>query len=170
MKSIESLKKRLKAGNILTTQNENGFINDVEFEWKNPATNDDIEKFETNNKIILPCKFKEFLRISNGATLFKDVEYGQWGCKVLGLEEIMEVTALVKGQGCELKADWIVFATWFGDTDVLVFDLSKKDFKDYILDGERCEAIEDWVNIKGNFEKWLDRLIVSQGAKYWRWY
>jgi len=26
------------------------------------------------------------------------------------------------------------------------------------------------VQNEGDFEKWFDRLIVSQGAKYWRWY
>ena len=24
--------------------------------------------------------------------------------------------------------------------------------------------------IKGGFQKWIDRLIVSQGSKYWSWF
>ncbi|MFA5384759.1 MAG: SMI1/KNR4 family protein [Eubacteriales bacterium] len=51
------------------------------FEWNTPATNEDIQVFEKENKIILPDGYKEFLLISNGALLFKDNEYGQWGCK-----------------------------------------------------------------------------------------
>ena len=62
--------------------------------------------------------------------------------------------------------------TWLGDCDILAFDLnkSKNGSNDYIIDGEQGEQVEEWVNIKGNFEKWIDRLIVAQGAKYWRWY
>ena len=36
------------------------------------------------------------------------------------------------------------------------------------LDTE-CDSENDFCYIKGDFEKWIDRLFVSQGSKYWRW-
>jgi hypothetical protein len=171
MKTIDVLKTRLE-GDLLFVQNENGFTGKMGFEWNDPATDTEIEKFEIENNVVLPDGFKDFLRISNGALLFKDTQYSQWGCKVLGLNDLISITEKVASWGYSLDSNWLVFATWLGDTDILLFDMNKYETgnKDYIIDGEQGEQVEDWENIRGDFSKWLDRLIVAQGAKYWRWY
>lgn len=53
----------------------------------------------------------------------------------------------------------------------MIFDLKKaKEIgRNYILYVEEGEMIEEGTWVKGNFEIWLDRLIVSQGDKYWKW-
>lgn len=172
MKTIEALKARLINNSILEVQNENGFVGQMGFEWNQPATDIEITEFEKKNSIQLPESYKEFLKISNGAILFKDMQYGQWGCKILGLEDLINVTKQVAEWGYELKPSWLVYATWLGDIDLLIFDLDKyvENERSYIIDGEQGERVNDWCNIKGDFSNWLDRLIVSQGAKYWRWY
>lgn len=172
MKSIEALKDRLTNNNTLFVQNENGFTGEMGFEWREPASDLEIENFEMQHNIILPTDFKNFLKISNGAILFKDIQYGQWGCKIYGLNEIIDISNQVKSWGYELRPEWIVFATWLGDCDILVFDLNKSGIgtKNYIIDGEQGEPVENWINTRGTFEDWIDRLIVAQGAKYWRWY
>jgi len=172
MISIETLKSRLTSNSTLCVQNEGGFTGEMGFEWKNPATDFEIEDFEKTHNIILPTGFKDFLKISNGAMIFKDIQYGQWGCKILGLDEIIDISNQVNSWGYELKSEWLVFATWLGDCDILVFDLnkSKNGVNNYIVYGEQGESVDNWVNIKGDFVKWIDRLIVAQGAKYWRWY
>ena len=30
--------------------------------------------------------------------------------------------------------------------------------------------LRNWAYIKGWIQKWIDRLIVSQGSKYWSWF
>lgn len=172
MKSIEVLKSRLSNSNTLKIQNEGGFVSESGFEWKTPATAGEIQDFETKYGITMPNSFKDFLKITNGATLFKDVLYGQWGCKIHGLDEMIDVTNQVNNWGYNLKQGWLVFATWLGDCDILVFDLNKNvaEGNSYIIDGEQGERMDDWINIRGDFSKWIDRLIVAQGAKYWRWY
>lgn len=172
MKSIEILKDRLTDNNTIFVQNEGGFTGEMGFEWREPVTELEIKDFETQHNIILPKDFKNFLKISNGAMLFKDIQYGQWGCKIYGLDEIIDISNQVKSWGYELRPGWLVFATWLGDCDILLFDLIKSEagINNYIIDGEQGERVEDWINIKGSFEKWIDRLIVAQGAKYWRWY
>ena len=172
MKSIVSLKSRISDRGTITVQNEDGFVGEAGFEWRAPANDIQINDYETSRSVSLPYSFKEFLKISNGAVLFKDTIYGQWGCKILGVDELNNMAVQVKSWGYELKPEWIVFATWLGDCDMLVFDLSKCNSKnnDYILDGEQGEKVDDWDIIKGDFAKWIDRLIVSQGAKYWRWH
>ncbi len=172
MKSIESLKERLSANNTLVVQNERGFVSEAGFIWNKPATQKIIEDFMHINKITLPSSYIDFLKIANGATLFKDTQYGQWGCKILGLEELITTNELIKSYGVEIQDSWLIFATWYGDGDILVFDLEKYANKEsnYILDGDQGYSSDNWNYIHGGFDKWLDRLIVSQGAKYWRWY
>lgn len=172
MKAVDSLKKRLTIENTLNVQNEDGYLAEAGFEWRKPATDEEIQQFEVENGTKLPEQFKEFLKISNGATLFKDIKYGQWGCNILGLNELIMVTREAKNRGYDLSDKWLVFATWLGDGDMVVFDLEKYNAgeRNYIIDGEQGYQTDDWEFIKGDFCKWIDRLIVSQGAKYWRWY
>ena len=172
MKPIEVLKSRLLKNNTLFVQNENGYFEEAKFEWNKPITDNQIDNFEKANNLKLPISYINFLKMSNGALLFKDIQYGQWGCKILGLDELMDVTKQVSTWGYDLKPGWIVFSTWLGDCDILVFDLNKSGngVRNYIIDGEQGEKVDDWVNIKGDFAVWIDRLIVAQGAKYWRWY
>jgi len=172
MKTIDALKTRLTDRNTLQVQNEDGFVGVVGFEWNSSVTDIEISKFEKENSLQLPESYKEFLRISNGAILFKDMQYSQWGCKILGLEDLISTTKKVTEWGYKLNPSWLVYATWLGDVDLLIFDLDKYASKErnYIIDGEQGEPVGNWCNIKGDFSKWIDRLIISQGAKYWRWY
>jgi hypothetical protein len=171
MKAVYSLMERLTAYNTLIVQNEEGYIAEAGFEWKKPASDKEIQQFEVENDIKLPKNFIEFLKISNGATIFKDIKCGQWGCNILGLHELISLTCEVKKRGYNLSDKWLVFATWLGDGDMLVFDLEKYNTgeRNYIIDGDQGYQADDWEYINGDFSKWIDRLIVSQGAKYWRW-
>ena len=172
MKNINSLKSRLSSNNILLVQNENGHLCYAGFEWRSPATDTEISKFEKANKIMLPDDYKEFLKTSNGATLFKDIEYGQWGCVLYGLDELIEKSKQVKNAYGDLfKESWLVFAEWLGDGDLFIFDLEKvsNNEKKYLLYGGGCDSPADYRYLR-NFEIWLDRLIVAQGAKYWLWF
>lgn len=166
---MESLKQRL-SDNLLIIQNENGFLGEASFEWNEPAEEESIKKIEVEIGL-LPDAYKEFLRISNGAFMFRDIKYGQWGCHILRVEELLSVTNQVKKRGYKLSESWIVYATWLGDGDLLIFDLSKYNAgeRNYIIDGDQGYQTDEWDYIKGDFSKWFDRLIVAQGAKYWRW-
>jgi hypothetical protein len=172
MNPIKALKSRLSSNDTIFVQNEGGQLFEAGFNWNIAATSQDIMTFENSNHIILPEEYKEFLKISNGALMFKDIKYGQWGCNILGLNDILNITNRKKEEGYRLKNYMIVFATWLGDCDVLVFDLNKYNTgeKHYIIDGDQGYQTSDWLYIRGDFGKWIDRLIVAQGAKYWRWY
>lgn len=171
MKIIEGLKERLINGKLVV-QNEGGYIGEVGFKWNSPISNGKIIEFEKKENILLPESYKFFLQESNGAEIFKDTQYGQWGCNLLGLEDMLLVTKKMRDRGYDLNEGLVAFATWLGDGDILIFDLNKhkKGEKNYIIDGDQGYNMNEWEYLKGNFEKWLDRLIVAQGAKYWRWY
>ncbi|MDF2858683.1 MAG: hypothetical protein K0Q87_4534 [Neobacillus sp.] len=171
MLPLTILKNRLSDQFTLFAQTEGGELSEAGFEFREPASIEEIQAFERENDILLPKEYKEFLLINNGSVMFKDIKYGQWGCKILGLQEILPATNELRKYGTDIGKSFIVFATWLGDGDVLLFDLDKYQTKgkNYIIDGDQGYGVEEWESLKGDFAKWLDRLIVSQGSKYWRW-
>src|SRR6266700_2972996 len=68
---------------------------------------------------------------------------------------------------------YLIFAESFGDSDLLVLDASQSiDEGDdcHVIDGDSGYLPHEWRLAARSFAKWLDRLVVAQGAKYWRWY
>jgi hypothetical protein len=171
MKTIEVLRSRLSERNTIFAQSEEGFFREVGFVFNDPIGIDAINQFELTHRIVLPESYKKFLQIANGATLFEDIKYGQWGCVIYSLEQILVKTNFMKSIGFELHDSWIVFAEWLGDCDILIFDLEKAKLKkaNYIIDGDSGYASTVGRYLNGDFETWIDRLIISQGEKYWRW-
>ena len=151
MKSIEALKERLSEENTLVVQSERGFIMEVDFLWAEPASSLEIEQFENNDGLTLPSSFKDFLRISNGAILFRDTKYGQWGCKVYGLSELMQINQEIRTWR-NLPKSWLVFASWLGDQDILIFDtdVSNSNKNNYIIDGDECDSVDEFEYINGD--------------------
>lgn len=91
---------------------------------------------------------------------------------VSSLAELSEIQSKVTTWGYDLKPEWLPFVTCLGDCDILLFDLNRyeQNNTNYILYGDQEERVENWAYIKGGFQKWIDRLIVSQGSKYWSWF
>ena len=68
------------------------------FLWNEPATIEEIEAFEKKHQCSFPEAYKEFLLISNGATLFK-TESGSNGYQLLSLKEMEEETQEIREDG-----------------------------------------------------------------------
>ncbi|APM37845.1 SMI1/KNR4 family protein [Clostridium kluyveri] len=172
MKQIKLLKERTSTRNTLSYTDIFGQTIEVGFSWNNPASEEEIHEFESLNNIKLPKNYKEFLKVSNGAVIYEDIEYGGSGYKILGLDEILKSTKDKKEWGYDLKDFYIVFAEVMGNSDFLLFDLKKSEDKgkDYIIDGDTGYSVDEWEYIKGNFSHFINRLITTNGSVYWRWY
>lgn len=99
---------------------------------------------------------------------------GQWGYHLYGVSDLI---ARNKHWKERYVNDWpptyLAFAESFGDADFLLFDTEQptNEGKDYcVVDGDSGYLSSRWHTIAPGFGDWLDRLIVAQGAKYWRWY
>nr|WP_141661865.1 SMI1/KNR4 family protein [Burkholderia ambifaria] len=109
------------------------------------------------------CELTQFWEISERADLFKDDEYGQWGVEVLSPQEAIEETARQRGvRSREFRDDDVVFARFYGDSDLLLMDSVGSVYVALPLDN-RC----DWPRVADSFEDFLEKLTNSQGAKYW---
>ena len=172
MKSIKILRERTSSRNTLSYTNIFGETVEVGFRWRDPVSEEEIHGFESRNNIMLPKSYREFLKISNGAVLYEDIEYGGSGYRILGLDEILKSTRERIEWGYDIKSYWIIFAEVIGNTDILLFDLKENEIKgkNYIVDGDTGYPINDWQYIKGDFLHWINRLITANGSLYWRWY
>ncbi|WP_025029019.1 SMI1/KNR4 family protein [Caldalkalibacillus mannanilyticus] len=160
--TIESLKKRLNTSSQLTIQNEEGNISHVEFKFNPPKKQDEISIFENISSWLIPEDLKTFLLIHNGAILFNDIECGG-GIEILSLEDYKE-------QHLDyMPSTWYPIAYYHGDCLLVDSDRCRAGRNDYLVYHESCTSVEDAKYLNLNFEIWLDRIIIAQGAKYWTW-
>jgi hypothetical protein len=144
------------------------------FEWFPPVSHEEIQKVETQLSCSLPQDYKKFLTdVSNGAILFYDKEYGQWGYKLFNVMEILEKQyEWEKNLPRTWKSGLIAFGELFGEANVLVFDLRRPtndSLSCMVLEGNAYDELSNWAILSRSFHEWLDHLITAQGDKYWLW-
>jgi len=156
---------------MVIVQNEGGYISKAKCIFRPGAETNEISSLEGQLGLTIPDSYREFLSYTNGAVLFKEPTYEQWGCVLLGTDEIITITKRIRKYFHNIPQHWVVYAQWLGDCDILLFDLhhSSEIASPYIIDGDTGLPVQEWKYIHGDFSIWLDRLIVAQGAKYWRW-
>ena len=171
MKALEMIKLRTD-NNLLKYKTILGDAVEVECSFNKPATEQDITIFEQKNCIILPEQYKAFLKYTNGAILFKGTSYDEGGFILQPLDKLIETTKKYVSYGYDIKEKWIVFAEIFGNSDFLLFDLEyfKAEPRKFIIDGDSGYQSNEWSYINGDFFSWLNRVIITNGDAYWRWY
>ncbi|OYD08187.1 SMI1/KNR4 family protein [Paludifilum halophilum] len=159
-KTLSGLKKRL-VDNQLTVQNENGHVEEMEFQFKEAATDEEIEGFIQSTGLQLPEDYQAFLRIHNGSILFQPWYGGQF--------ELYGVSEIVKNQVPGLHPEsWYPIGYQDGGYLLLDGQKIKKGEPDYLIWWE-SSLIEDAKPLDLNFELWFDRFVTAQGAKFWDW-
>jgi hypothetical protein len=171
--SIAVLIQKVGLEGFTEVVNEGGYVWKPFFKFSPPATEDGIKSAEEKLGLSLPMIYRQFLHYHDGALLYYDKEYGQWGFLLYGSENLASKNSQWKKR---YNRDWrptfIAFAESMGDADLLVFDLAQpvNDGRDcVVIDGDSGYRIHNWSAAAPSFSKWLDWLVVAQGAKYWRW-
>lgn len=171
--SLSQLQKQLSQGELTVTHSGNTWL--ASFEWFPPANPEQIRIIDYQLSLSLPQDYKKFLgEISNGAVLFRDKEYSQWGFRLFSTTEIVEKQQeWIKSLPSTWNANLVAFGELLGDANVLAFDLTRptKDFLSYtVLEGNAYDKFSDWAVLSRSFHEWLDHLITAQGDKYWLWF
>jgi hypothetical protein len=168
---IPVLKSQLNSENQLVVMH-GSHIWTADFEWRDRLMNIEFSKHKFWD--FLPLDYQEFLRIHNGAVLYKDSQYGQWGFHLYGLDEI---EAKNREWESSLLGKWedkyIAFAENKGESNVLAFDTScpTSDGESYtVVEANPFENSQNWCRISRSFHEWLEHLITAQGDKYWEWH
>lgn len=117
----------------------------------------------------LPREVRDFYILSNGAALFVDEQYGQWGLKIYSLDEIANATQLYfKERSRDCLEEDLIIGEFFGDTDLLLIrcDPRNKDFGSVVVVSAINPRV-DWDIAASDFAFFLQELYYHQGDKYW---
>ncbi|MFJ5788485.1 SMI1/KNR4 family protein [Lysinibacillus sp. NPDC097162] len=167
---LASLNKRLDKENSITIQRENGEILNVTCEWNSPISNNELQQFTLNTHHVLPKELSLFLKQSDGAKLFNVEGLGYDFFEIFKLSEILnyihEYETNIYYQSAYDK-NWFMMGNYRGYGDYMFIDSQKvangeDDYLIFVHEG-------DIQRLQMNFETWLDRFIVTQGARYWLW-
>lgn len=113
---------------------------------------------------ILPPDVLETWSVARGARLFEDVDFGQWGLKILSpADSAARTTAERVARPDEYKQDDIVLGEFLGDQDLLVVEGSSGA----VLVAMPLDSRRDWWPAASGVGEFLERYVAAEGSKYW---
>jgi hypothetical protein len=170
--SVTSLKEGLDGSNTLKIIHPGAFWA-TSFAWNAP-NNQVVENLAKLNIKNLPKDLIGFWSsISDGAILYLDQKYGQWGYRIYSSTEIMDQQQQWKQLFVDnWESNFMAIGEIIDEAHPVVA-VTNEYFKDAIscslYEGNPLDPIRNWTKIASSFHEWLDRLITAQGAKYWDW-
>ncbi|WP_338542385.1 SMI1/KNR4 family protein [Paenibacillus tundrae] len=161
-KTIDSLKKRLENNNLLELQLQEGYLTQATCTFNEPADESDLIEFQRKLGFELPNDYINFLKISNGCSLFDHPQHGG-EAYLYKWQDIQEATYESSNEGY-LKIAYIY-------QDNIVIDLKKysEGSNNYLMVKGYIDNFDESRPFNMNFELWFDRFIISQGDKFWDW-
>jgi SMI1 / KNR4 family (SUKH-1) len=172
--ALATLRSKLDTASYLEVIHEGGYAWKAHFVFNNPAMVEAIEVVKGKLQLPLLIAYEQFLLHYDGALLYHADVYGQWGFRLYGTKDLLTTSMhKKKPYGNDWPPAYLVFAESLGDADLLVLDTAQtvnegKDCR--VIDGDSGYPPHMWKGAARSFGDWLDRLVVAQGAKYWRWY
>lgn len=117
----------------------------------------------------MPDDVVSFWSESDGAELFVDADYGQWGLKVLGSQEGLNQTEkLAETRRQHIRPGDFVIGSFLGDTDLLVVrcDAAALDFGTVFV-ALPLYARNEWYFVGESFTAFVNQYVDSVGEKFW---
>lgn len=139
-----------------------GGFTKVKCSFNPPASDEEIKLFENNNKVVLPKDYKNFLKQCNGCRLFEDVNYGGESY-LFSLKQIEEYPSESVPKG------WLLVGYFYEDLIIIDTNKSNSGNMNYLFVNDCCLSFNYAEPLNSNFEIWFDRVIISQGEKFWTW-
>ncbi|WP_326837375.1 hypothetical protein VSH64_21185 [Amycolatopsis rhabdoformis] len=104
---------------------------------------------------------------SGSSVLFEDVDYGQWGLKLLSPQDAARRTLQESTQRPAVyRGDDVVIGEFLGDQDLVVFAPSEVGCR-RVLVALPTDGRSDWYAVAGSLAEFLDRYLHELGDKYW---
>ena len=117
----------------------------------------------------LPDDLIDLWSLINNAILFEDIDYGQWGLKVLSPKEAIEATGdFMQNRPKEYSIGDLIIGTFVGDQDLLLVrcDRGAPDFGQMLV-VLPLDQREDWWNAANTLSEMLSKYVTNEGSKYW---
>jgi hypothetical protein len=101
------------------------------------------------------------------ALLFNDIEFGQWGLKILSPGRSAEVT---RSEAAERTSGFqvydIVLGEFLGDQELLVLAPSE-DGDRRVLVALPLDSRNEWYGVGASLSAFFERYLEAQGDKFW---
>ena len=147
-KTLKECFERLKKG-CQRLSDECGYSDDYSF-FNEPATEDEIKRYEERHNIVLPEDYKKFLRFSNGARIM-DHWMKIYGLSYCGISDKM------------VPEDYYVIGEQVGDGERIAFDPETKEIFSFYDGSVSSWRIED--EMKSLLEACEEKIIESEEEK-----
>jgi SMI1 / KNR4 family (SUKH-1) len=164
--TLNGLKKRLDIENTLLVQTETGYSEPARFTFCQGVSDKEINDFSKKHSLLLPWDYKEFLLRHNGADLFVHPYYGG-GIELFSLEKIQQIY-IEYDYISMIPEGWFPIGSDNGDMLFINSNECKDRFSTYLYWTEML-FVDTAIKLDLNFERWLERLIICNGAHFWNW-
>lgn len=116
----------------------------------------------------LPQSFVDFYTLANGAFLFEDVIYGQWGLQLLDVFLILQETNHFMQENKDYAQGDLIIAQFLGDSDLLLLrtDPTKNDYGSMMI-VMPLERRNNWNKIELDFYDFIKEYVNNLGQKFW---
>jgi hypothetical protein len=121
-------------------------------------------------EVAVPPSLIEFWRTSNGAALFEDTHYGQWGLHLFAAPEALAATARFAAERkTDHKRGDLVLGEFLGDSDLLIIRCDPAlDSYGSIVIALPIDERADWDMAAPDLETFLAEYADTYGEKFWR--
>ncbi len=133
-----------------------------------PANEEQLKAVVT--KVSLPQSLFDFWRSNDGASLFEDHEYGQWGLRIFStLDAITRTTKFMTDRPAECRPGDLVIGEFLGDSDQLIIRCDRT-LPDYgsVLVALPLDTRDVWDVAAASLETFLAAYASTHGEKFWR--
>jgi len=126
----------------------------------------DAEISAARSGVELPAELEEFWTQSRSARLFEDVDYGQWGLRILAPEQSLDRTAAERrDRPDDIHATDLVVGEFLGDHELLVLALDEEARG--VLIALPLYPRVDWYRAGATLGDFLERYLDAVGEKFW---
>ena len=115
----------------------------------------------------LPSEVAELWSECREAELFKDVQYGQWGLRILPPGRSVEVFDFqTQDRPSDFRADDVVVAEFLGDLELLIFAPSE-DGDRRVMVALELDPRDEWYGVGSSLREFFEKYLEAQGKKFW---
>lgn len=124
----------------------------------------------TSSILVLPPELLSFWRCTNGASLFVDETYGQWGLHLWSAHRsAVETKKFAINRAQDFRHGDVVLGEFLGDSDLLLVrcDPGADDYGSIII-ALPLDYRADWDRAALSLEAFLRLYAESHGEKFWK--
>lgn len=115
----------------------------------------------------LPAEVAELWADSREAELFRDVNYGQWGLRILAPLASVEALEFQKRERpSDFASGDVVIGEFLGDLELLVYAPSEEGER-RILVALEIDSRDEWYGVGASLEEFFKNYLQAQGDKFW---